>query len=270
MLTTPDLQRHIGKFYGKYSGEVTNVEDSLKVGRIQVTVPSIFPADMKVWARPCLPYGHFFIPPVGAKVWVEFEAGDTTYPLWVGAWYPNDQTPTVAAITPPENRVIQTPSGHTIEIMDKQGEEKILIKHKSNAFVSIDKNGSVLVSNANGSHLFLNADGKEATLMHEDGHLLTMTSAGAVMVNKDGSTLELKGDAATVLAKNISLSGTSVALGSGAQNPTIEAKPSFIAMFTAFMTAHVHATALGPSGPPTPPGPTLAPGSNLTSSVLVK
>ncbi|MBI4671168.1 MAG: phage tail protein, partial [Chloroflexi bacterium] len=162
---SPDLQRHVDKYYGKYSGTVTDNQDAQQVGCIKVTVPSVFGKDMEVTARPCLPYGHFFVPHVGAKVWVEFEAGDTHFPIWVGVWYPNGKPPPEAVITPPDNRVIQTPSGHTIEIMDKQGEEKIVIKHKSNAFVSIDKNGSVMLGNKNGSTVVLNAKDKNVMVV---------------------------------------------------------------------------------------------------------
>src|SRR5690349_16118403 len=123
MSAHPDLQRHVGKFYGKYSGIVTDNEDPDNLGRIKVKVPSVL-EDVEVLARPCLPFGHFYVPAVGAKIWLEFEAGDPRFPLWVGAWYPTGTTPPEAAIQPPDNRVIQTPSGHTIELMDKKDEEK--------------------------------------------------------------------------------------------------------------------------------------------------
>src|SRR5579871_4147029 len=123
MFGSSDMERHAGKFYGKYSGEVTDNTDTETRGNITVKVPSVFGTDVEVLARPCLPFGHFFVPDVGAKVWVEFEAGDLRFPIWVGVWYPTDSTPKDAAISPPDNRVIQTPSGHTIEILDKAGEE---------------------------------------------------------------------------------------------------------------------------------------------------
>jgi hypothetical protein len=65
MYMHPELEHHAGKYYGKYSGEVTKNEDDLKLGRITVKVPSVFGINMEVVARPCLPYGHFFIPLVG-------------------------------------------------------------------------------------------------------------------------------------------------------------------------------------------------------------
>ena len=39
-----------------------------------------------VWATPCVPVGYLGVPPVGSGVWVEFEGGDTDYPIWSGCW----------------------------------------------------------------------------------------------------------------------------------------------------------------------------------------
>lgn len=266
-----DLQRHVGKYYGKYSGVVVDNEDTEFRGRIKVRVETVFGPKDVVQARPCFASGHFFVPDVDALVWVEFEAGDCRYPLWVGTWYPVDGTPPEGRASPPTHRVIHTPSGHVVELSDEPGEEKVVIRHKSNAFVALQKDGSVVVSNEKGSHLFLNADGGEATLMSQHGHLLTMTGDALSLVNDAGTVIELKGDTASVLAKNVVVSGTSVALGANASDPTLMGN-AFNALWNAVML-HTHPTAMGPSGPPGPPGPPilpLLPGVHLTSSVVVK
>ena len=41
------------------------------------------------WATPCIPYagpvsGFYSIPPIGAGVWIEFESGDISRPIWSG------------------------------------------------------------------------------------------------------------------------------------------------------------------------------------------
>jgi len=272
MSAHPDLDRHIGKFYGKYSGVVTAVEDDDHLGRITVKVPAVLGTEVAVLARPCLPFGHSFVPPVGAKVWVEFEAGNPSFPLWVGCWYPTGTTPTEAAVQPPENRVIQTPSGHTIEMLDTAGEEKITIRHKGNAFLSIDKNGSVLISNSKGSHIYLNAEDEEATFVEQHGHLIAMTADAVMITNKDGSFVELKGgkarvvaaDGLQVTAKSITLDGGSISLGANATEPVI--------LGNAFALAwgmHTHPTALGPSGPPIPSLAALA-ATVMSKKVKVK
>jgi hypothetical protein len=41
---------------------------------------------------PCTPYarpnvGFYAIPPIGANVWIEFEGGDPSYPIWSGGFW---------------------------------------------------------------------------------------------------------------------------------------------------------------------------------------
>lgn len=255
------------KFYGKYSGVVVDNVDPLQLGNLKVLVPSLFGESKEpITARPCLPYGHFFVPPLEATVWVEFEAGDLAHPLWVGAWYPATQPPPAEGA--PTHRVIHTPSGHTIELVDEDGEEKILIKHKSNAFISIDKHGGVLISNAKGSHIHLNAEKDGASFVEQHGNLVTMTDKGLVLVNNEGAMIELTGQQARIMAKEVMLQGSSVSLGEGAMEPTILGQ-SFASMWNAF-AMHTHATAVGPSGPPIPPGLPLTPTFGLTNAVTVK
>lgn len=268
MLHNPDLNRHLGKYYGKYSGEVVDNKDPGHMGRIKVKVPSVL-QDLEVTARPCFPSGHFYVPPAGAKVWVEFEAGDPGHPIWVGTWYPEGAAPPEAAMDPPDARVIHTPSGHTIEILDKEGEEKIVLKHKGNAFVSIDKNGSVLISNPNGSFVFLNADKGEMSLVEEHGTLVSMTEKGVVIANKDGTALQISGESVSVIAKEIVLHGQTVALG-GASTPA-DAEPALLSTtFMALFNAHTHPTAVGPSGPPVPPLLPKPAGAWQSGTVMVK
>ena len=87
----------------------------------------------------------------GAAVWVEFEAGDTGYPLWVGTWYPQGSVPPEADKPSAPGRVVHTPAGHVVELSDEDGKEKLVIRHKLDSFVSIDEKGSLLAANQNGS-----------------------------------------------------------------------------------------------------------------------
>ena len=100
--------RETARHYGKYRGTVTDNEDPRKQGRIRAQVPEIL-ADVDCgWALPCAPYagdriGLYAVPPVGAGVWLEFEAGDVSRPVWVGCWWGSDKLPkdeTGAAATP--------------------------------------------------------------------------------------------------------------------------------------------------------------------------
>ncbi len=263
-----DLTRHAGKYYGKYPGIVEKDPQPDVMGRIRITVPTVLGETSVVRARPCLPYGHFFVPAPESRIWVEFEAGDTRYPIWVGVWYPDGTAPEEVRQEPQTHRVIKTSTGHTIEISDEEGEEKVIIRHKENSFVALQPDGSVIVSNKNGANLFMNTEGGQTTLTGEQGHLVTMTEDALVLVNDAGSVFELKGDTASVLAGKVVASGTTVALGAGAIEPTVMGT-AFKTLWNLVMT-HTHATAVGPSGPPVPPILPLIDGEHLTSSVVVK
>jgi hypothetical protein len=89
-----------------------------------------------------------------------------------------------------------------------------------------------------------------------------------VMVNDKGTVIELKDKTATLLAENVVASGTKVALGANAMEPTIMGT-AFSILWTALI-AHTHPTAMGPSGTALPPIQPLVPGTHLTSSVVVK
>ncbi|MDX3452472.1 phage baseplate assembly protein V [Streptomyces sp. ME02-8801-2C] len=267
-MPTDGLSRHMGRYYGKYRGEVVDNNDPKNQGTLTVLVPTIF-RGTAVAAAACMPYGHFFVPPVGARVWVEFEAGDPQSPLWVGVWHPEGSTPPETQVSPPERRVIQTRSGHTIEIDDTEGEERVLIRHSGDAFVSIDHNGSVLLANQQGSHLHLDAENGTTTLVEQHGNHLVMGEKGTALVNPDGTTLNVAGDTVHVSAAKIVLDATTVAVGSGAREAVV-LKSGFEALWKA-VVAHTH---------PTPQGTATAsldlatvlpkPGTHFSSAVVVK
>jgi Type VI secretion system/phage-baseplate injector OB domain len=90
------------QYFGKYRGKVENNIDPQLMGRIQVSCPAVLGSGTMSWAMPSAPYagpglGFFAIPPKGANVWVEFEGGNTDFPIWSGCfWALGDLTPDVA------------------------------------------------------------------------------------------------------------------------------------------------------------------------------
>lgn len=87
-----------GRVFGKYRGIVLNNMDPLNLGRVQATVPEVLGEIPTGWATPCAPYGgtqagFFAVPPVGAGVWIEFEAGDVSRPVWVGCYWGAGEVP---------------------------------------------------------------------------------------------------------------------------------------------------------------------------------
>ena len=77
------------RFWGKYRGVVTDDSDPLAKGRLRARVPAVLGDEPSGWALPCVPYlgsgeGPALAPPVGSGVWIEFEEGDLSRPIWVG------------------------------------------------------------------------------------------------------------------------------------------------------------------------------------------
>ena len=66
-------------------------------GRVQVSVPAVLGSGRLSWAEACVPYagdqvGLFAVPPVGANVWVEFEAGDPDHPILAGCFWGTERS----------------------------------------------------------------------------------------------------------------------------------------------------------------------------------
>ena len=132
------VERVESKIYGKYRGYVTDNEDPEKRGRIKAKVPSLFGDTDTGWCESCSPYGgsddtgFYMIPDIGAGVWIEFEAGDISLPIWTGTWWPPEKTPKEINNSPQSStKIIKSKKGHIIELNDKEGEEKITIQDKT-------------------------------------------------------------------------------------------------------------------------------------------
>lgn len=112
------------RVYGKYQATVMNNLDPQSLGRLQAFVPAVLGEIPTGWAKPCVPYagpasGFFSVPPVGAGVWIEFEAGDVSQPIWTGCYWGAAELPMKPPGAPsqPTTRIWRTETGLTI-VMD--------------------------------------------------------------------------------------------------------------------------------------------------------
>src|SRR4030095_9317776 len=82
------------KYFGKYRGIVTDINDPMMRGRIRARVPNVLGEQESSWAEPCAPFWLFALPTVNAGVWIEFEQGDPDSPIWSGCrWGLGDEIP---------------------------------------------------------------------------------------------------------------------------------------------------------------------------------
>lgn len=116
-------------YFGKYRGVVQAVQEGDGLGLISVKIPDVFGSEFVVErVRPCAPFagdGHGLvaIPEPGDGVWVEFEAGNTSLPIWSGFWWANGEMPEPNG---PLVRSFITTAGHKLLLDDDSNEVKML------------------------------------------------------------------------------------------------------------------------------------------------
>jgi hypothetical protein len=118
------VERVESRYYGKYRGQVSDNSDPDNLGRVKAKVPRLLGDEETGWALPAFPYGGaseqglFLVPDVNAGVWIEFEGGDLSYPIWTGTWFTSGDIPESAK---PAKKVLKTKSGHKIVLDDDGG-----------------------------------------------------------------------------------------------------------------------------------------------------
>lgn len=145
------------RYFGLYRGQVKNNVDPLLLGRLQVAVPSVPGASQLSWAMPCVGYGgsdvgFFALPPVGANVWVQFEEGNSSDPVWMGLFW--DSTTRPPASPPVELMKVFKTSGITITITDTPGAAMFEIKTDMGAKIGLGPAG-IEIDNGMGASIKL-------------------------------------------------------------------------------------------------------------------
>ena len=139
------------KILGKYRGIVTDNQDPMNQGRIKAKVPELL-EDMETgWAMPCAPFagkgsGLYMIPQPDTGVWIEFEAGDVSRPIWSGCWWNAGETPTHS--TTPELKIIRSDNGLTITLDD--GSHELALGHEDggNTITIASQQGQITIKSA--------------------------------------------------------------------------------------------------------------------------
>lgn len=158
------------QLFGKYPGVVVDNEDPHHLGRIKVKGIQELSEDN--WAMPCVPYagknvGFFAIPPVDARVWVEFACGDPDFPIWSGCyWNDKEDVP--------------------LEPQKKYNPETIILKAGTGSISINSKNGDITIETEAGMKVAINEKGIE------------IKNGKDAKIKLDGGTVSINGDALVV------------------------------------------------------------------------
>jgi len=181
------------RFYGKYRGIVVDVDDPDGLGRITAQVPEVLHEETSPWALPASPFagpshGFVLIPEAGDGVWIEFEAGDPSRPIWSGGWWAKDELPKPAAT---QVRALITSAGHQV-VLDDENKEIHLV-HSGGAELAMTDNDVTLTIG-------------EAELTMTDSEISLKIGTTEITLTK--SDLTLKGGSSAQIV--LSASGTDI------------------------------------------------------------
>ena len=128
------------RFFGKYRGIVKDVDDPEKMGRITAQVPEIYLDTISPWALPSVAFaganhGFVVLPEIGDGVWIEFEAGDPSRPIWTGCWWGKNELPDPGA---KNVRTLVTSGGHKVILDDEN--KKLQLLHSGGAEFTMTDN----------------------------------------------------------------------------------------------------------------------------------
>ena len=154
------------RYFGKYRGTVFNNIDPEQRGRMLAIVPDVLGLVPTTWAEPCVPLagpsgppmGAYFMPPIGAGVWVEFEQGDPNFPIWTGCRFGSTaDVPTLALAGLPisPSIVLQTAGQNCIAISDLPGPTGgIMLKSTTGATLIVNDTG-IYIQNGKGASIVM-------------------------------------------------------------------------------------------------------------------
>ncbi len=163
-----------GRVFGVVIGVVTNNQDPENLHRVKLRFPWISEDVESTWARVATPMagagrGAYFLPEVEDEVLVAFEHGLVDQPYVIGSlWNGQDEPPESNENGENNHRTISSRSGHvlrlndqsgseTIEIIDKTGNNKIVIDTAGNS-INIEAETEITVKASSGK-LTIQANG---------------------------------------------------------------------------------------------------------------
>lgn len=186
------------------------------IGRVKVQFPWQEDSELTPWLRIITPHGGLnkgfhFIPELEEEVLVGFEGGNAEKPYVLGSLF--NITGKVDEFQTETNdaKIIRTRSGHTIELNDTDGEEKINIYDNEGSIITFDTQAKSLTINATET---IDIAAKNINISAEEN--ITIGAQGNIEVASDGDTaLQAQG------AMDIQATGDASLTSSGAV--TVEA-----------------------------------------------
>lgn len=186
------------RYYSVYRGQVVQNKDAENLNRLKVFVPGV-QGGIQLWALPRHQHGSkntgfkYLAPKIGDWVWVTFEQGAATHPLWeYHSWAPGE---TPIALRDPNTVGMVLPCGFNFLINDETGTMDIYITGEWNTFagkpIRIVSDQSVeVVSRSSGIKVISNGTKEVGEVQvianNSNVHISAPSESGKVIIN-DGA-----------------------------------------------------------------------------------
>jgi uncharacterized protein involved in type VI secretion and phage assembly len=230
------------RFYGVVEGIVTEVSDKDgKEGRVKVKFPWFDDQMVTEWCRVCQfyagnGYGAFFVPEPRDEVLVAFIHGDMRMPIILGGLYNGKDKPPTHRSADLDQKMIRTKGQHELLFDDTAGKQRVRIRtHGGHAADLSDVDHKMTLQSSSGQTVVLDDSAMTITLQ---------TKGRTVTIDGNSGTITLTGTTVVLNAQHVALGGAT------ATHPLVWGD-----VLIPWLSAHVHPTAAGPTGPPSAPLP---------------
>ncbi len=157
------------KVKGVMVGKVVNNLDPEKLGRVQLSFPTLSDLNISAWARMATPmaggtpadsWGAYFLPDIGDEVLVAFEQDDINRPVVLGALWNGKARPPEMNKGTNARKVIKTKTGMQLVFDETPGQENLTLQNMAGSTIKMaSATGDISLQHPNGSSIMLKADG---------------------------------------------------------------------------------------------------------------
>ncbi len=216
--------------YPKSDTQIAKVIDNVDpdgLSRIKVQFPWQARYNQSTpWIRVLTPHsgadkGFHFIPEIDEEVMIGFEGGNAERPYVMGALYTGVNKPDSWQTDANNVKAIRTRSGHTIELNDTEGEEKIKIFDNEGSIIEFDTQAKSLTLqsaetiNINAKNITIEAS--ENINLHAQGNIVNAAKKDLTLQSQGKTNIQAQGDAALSSKANINVKATNKTAISSAQ-----------------------------------------------------
>lgn len=226
---TDSIQRKSLRYNGMYRGLVVDTADPYQLGRIRVKAFPMFvgiETEQLPWATPAMPlftgagpgFSAFAVPHLQTFVFIFFENGDPYQPVYFAeAQTGTHGLPLFAYDGYPFSKVLQSKEGIICQILDKDGEEKVLVIHPKGSYFYMDKDGNVTMYAYKAANVVAETDNVNVVSMAKDVNIGAKKNVNIVAEDVDVNVGAKK--KVTIVATE-----DDITITAAAKNVTINAK----------------------------------------------